>query len=97
MDVVGSCNVQLKNLVVDQAIEEFCPLFNSNGMSVGQLQVKIAWSDSKQDEIGYGTPMTRVWEVELYKKIAENLKQRGLNIDNSFNIFDQDNDGLISA
>ena len=55
-------------------MEGFYPLFNSNGMSVGQLQVKIGWTDSKQDEVRYGTPMTRVWELELYKKIADNLK-----------------------
>ena len=41
LDVIGTCRVQLKNLLQDQAVEGFYPLFNSNGVSVGQIQVKI--------------------------------------------------------
>jgi Ca2+-binding EF-hand superfamily protein len=58
--------------------------------------MRLAWRDSKADSIGYGTPLTTVWERDLYERIARNLTERGLTLNSAFHIFDQDNDGQIS-
>jgi hypothetical protein len=50
--------------------------------------MRLAWRDSKADSIGYGTPLTQVWERDLYERIARNLTERGLTLNSAFHVFD---------
>ncbi|CAG9333007.1 unnamed protein product [Blepharisma stoltei] len=95
-DIIGTAHVPLTALLLDTAIEGTYQLFNLRGQEAGGISLRIAWRDSKADQIGYGTPLTEAWEREAYERIAKALSARGLGLDSGFAIFDQDQNGLIS-
>ena len=95
-DVIGTAHIPLSSLLIDTAVDGQFPLYNQQGQNTGHIHVRIAWFDSKADSIGYGSPLTQVWERDVYERIARNLIERGLNLQSAFKIFDQDNDGQIS-
>ena len=95
-DVIGTGKVPLNALLLDTAVEGTYLLYNTRGVESGRVTLRIAWKDSKADEVGYGTPLTQVWEKEAYERIARALSSRGLGLESSFKVFDQDQDGLIS-
>jgi len=95
MDYVGSCQLPLSNLLISEPIQGYFPLYNKKGESAGSLQIRVYWEDSTSS-FG-GTPLTKVWEQEICRKIAGNLKQRGLTVESAYNIFDSNQDGYISA
>jgi protein fantom len=95
-DLIGTAKVPLNALLLDTAIEGTYLLYNLRGAEAGRLTLRIAWKDSKTDEIGYGTPLTQIWEKESYERIARALSARGLGLESGFKVFDQDQDGLIS-
>lgn len=95
-DILGTAKIPLSALLLDTAVEGTYMLYNFRGVESGKLAIRIAWRDSKADQIGYGTPMTQIWEKEAYERIAKALSSRGLGIDSGFRVFDQDQDGLIS-
>lgn len=96
-DVIGTAQVPLSALLLDTAIEGTFPLTNQRGLSAGSIQLRIGWRDSRVDNRNHGTPLTDVWEKEAYSRIAKSLSARGLTVESAFSIFDQDQDGLISA
>ena len=95
-DIIGTTKVPLSPLLLDTAIEGTYLLYNFRGAECGKITLRAEWIDSKVDQIGYGTPLTEVWEKEAYERIAKGLSSRGLGIESSFKVFDQDQDGLIS-
>ncbi|OMJ69796.1 hypothetical protein SteCoe_32381 [Stentor coeruleus] len=95
-DIIGTAKIPLNSLLLDTAIEGTYILYNFRGLESGKITIGIAWKDSKADQLGYGSPLTEVWEREVYERIAKSLSSRGLGLDSSFSIFDQDQDGLIS-
>lgn len=95
-DIIGTAKVPLNSLLLDTAIEGTYILYNFRGLEAGKITIGIAWKDSKADQLGYGSPLTEVWEREVYDRIAKALSSRGLGLDSGFSIFDQDQDGLIS-
>lgn len=96
-DVIGTARVPLSALLLDSAVEGTFPLTNQQGLSAGALQIRIGWRDSRVENRSSGTSLSEVWEKEAYSRIAKNLTARGLNVESAFSIFDQDQDGLISA
>ena len=95
-DVIGTAKVPLNALLMDTAIEGTYLLYNMRGQETGRITLRVAWKDSKVDELGYGTPLTEMWEREAYERIGKALSSRGLGLESGFKVFDQDQDGLIS-
>jgi len=96
-DIIGMVHIPLNPLLLDTAIEGNFSLYNSQGRQSGVLVMRITWQDSRVESLGYGTPLTKVWEREVFERIASNLLNRELTLEAAFNIFDQDQDGQISA
>lgn len=96
-DIIGMAHIPLNTLLLDTAIEGSFSLYNSQGRQSGVLVMRITWQDSRVESLGYGTPLTKVWEREVFERIAANLLNRELTLEAAFNIFDQDQDGHISA
>ena len=96
VDSLGSARVPLSSLLLDTAAEGTYPLFAEDGRETGAISLRVGWRDSAVDNYGYGTPLTQVWEEDAYERIASGLRDRGLDLKTAFNIFDQDQDGIIS-
>lgn len=95
-DIIGIAHVPLSSLLLDTAAEGSYTLYSTSGQPRGEISLRIAWRDSRADAYNYGTPLSQVWEKDIYERIARNLIERGLNMESSFSVFDQDQDGLIS-
>jgi Ca2+-binding EF-hand superfamily protein len=95
-DIIGVAHVPLSSLLLDTAAEGNYTLYSNAGQPKGEISLRIAWRDSRADTYNYGTPLSQVWEKDIYERIARNLIERGLNMESSFSVFDQDQDGLIS-
>ena len=95
-DLIGTCKIPLRGLLANDLIQGEFPIFNLKNEKVGSLVINIIW-----EEISLGNEMTMVKYEEIYEdkliiKLAESLKQKGLNIASAFNIFDIDNMNEIS-
>jgi Ca2+-binding EF-hand superfamily protein len=95
-DIIGTAKIPLSALLLDTSVEGTYILYSLRGQESGKITIRISWIDSKVDQIGYGTPLSQVWEREAYQRIAKALSSRGLGMESSFNVFDQDSDGLVS-
>ena len=73
-------------------------ILNSKNKKVGTLHIKVYWKDYKEpfrDRIE-DAEMTKNWEFQTTKKIADSIKVRELGLTAAFNIFDYDRDQEIS-
>lgn len=57
-DIIGTAHIPLTALLLDTAIEGTYQLFNLRGQEAGGISLRVAWRDSKADQIGYGSPLT---------------------------------------
>ncbi len=108
-DLIGVCRVPLNDLINNDTIQGPFPIFNVNNREVGQLVITIFWEEIKQndkDNVNYESTFktsnnallsdTKAFDDILIIKLANALKEKGLNVESAFNIFDQDNKGEIS-
>ena len=96
-DIIGMTHIPLNSLLMDTAIEGNFSLYNAQGRQSGTLVMRLTWQDSRVESLGYGTPLTKVWEREVFERISANLLTRELTLEAAFNIFDQDQDGIVSS
>ena len=97
-DLIGTCKIPLQGLLINDLIQGEFPIFNMKDEKVGTLVINIIW-----DEIVIGNDMNsrikyaeEIYDDQLVIKLAEALKQKGLNVDSAFNIFDIDRMNEIS-
>ena len=97
-DLIGSCKIPLRNLLVNDLIQGEFPIFNLKDEKVGTLVINIIWEEIViGNEMGTGIQYGKeIYEDDLIIKLAESLKQKGLNIESAFNIFDIDRMNEIS-
>ena len=97
-DLIGTCKIPLIGLLNNDLIQGEFPIFNLKDEKVGTLLINIIW-----EEIALGNEMMNsikfgdeIYDDQLIIKLAEALKQKGLNIESAFNIFDIDGMNEIS-
>ena len=108
-DLIGVCRVPLNDLLTNDEIQGPFPIFNVNNREVGQLVITIFWEEiiqNEKDNVSIGSTFkkssnvllgdTKAFDDLLIIKLANALKEKGLNVESAFNIFDQDNKGEIS-
>ena len=98
-DLIGTCKIPLIGLLNNDLIQGEFPIFNLKDEKVGTLLINIIW-----EEIALGNEMINsikygdeIYDDQLIINIAEALKQKGLNIESAFNIFDIDGMNEISV
>jgi hypothetical protein len=99
-DLIGTCKVHLKDLLIHDLIQNSFPIINRKGQISGNLVLNIFWEqisieeeNSNKQKLPYETKM---WEDTLIIKLANLLKNKALNLDSAFNLFDKDNKQAIS-
>jgi len=93
-DLMGVAKVPLSNLLLDMPVDGTFTLYGRDGRPAGVVVVEMHWQDMRS---AADSSKADVLERDLWQRIATNLKTRGLTIESAFNIFDQDQDGLVSA
>ena len=99
-DLIGICRIPLQGLLVNDLIQGEFPIYNMKEQRVGKLIVNIYWEEIKigstegvMNGVHYDT---NIYHDNLIVKLANALKEKGLNIESAFNIFDIDNRKEIS-
>ena len=95
-DIIGTCKIPLRGLLANDLVQGEFPIFNLKNEKVGSLVINIIWEEIN---IGNETNLVKyddISEDQLIIKLAEALKQKGLNIESAFNIFDIDGMNEIS-
>ena len=99
-DLIGICNIPLQGLLINDLIQGEFPIFNMKNQRVGKLAINIIWEEIK---VGINAELmnnlsykTNINQDNLVIKLANCLKDKHLNIDSAFNIFDIDNKNEIS-
>jgi hypothetical protein len=99
-DLIGICKVPLKDLLLHDLIQNSFPIYNKKNQISGNLVLNIFWEqitidedNSNKNKLPYET---KSWEDSMIIKLANLLKNKGLNIDSAFNLFDKDNKQAIS-
>lgn len=101
-DLIGICKVPLKDLLINDLIQNSFPIHNLKGQVSGELVLNIFWeqvaledehSASGKNQLPYET---KTWEDALVVRLADLLKHKGLNLNSAFEIFDRDNKQMIS-
>ena len=106
-DLIGVCKIPLNNLLLTDIVQGRFNIINSKGQNVGELVASIFWEEViQQDNLFSGTKNlrssgtmpyeTKAFEDELIRRLAEALKNKGLNLHSAFEIFDMDQKGEIS-
>ena len=93
-DLIGLAKVPLSNLLLDMPVEGTFTLYAPDGRPSGVVILEMHWQDMRS---AADSSKADILERDLWQRIATNLKSRGLTIESAFNIFDQDQDGLVSA
>ena len=96
-DLIGICRVPLKGLLNNGLVQGEFPIVNMKNEKVGILNLNIFWEEVNTKEEEEDLP----YETEAYKdalllKLAKALKEKGLNLDSAFNIFDMDKNNEIT-
>ena len=96
-DLIGICRVPLKGLLINSLVQGEFAIVNMNNEKVGMLNLNIFWEEVNTKEEEEDLP----YETEAYKdalllKLAKALKEKGLNLDSAFNIFDMDKNNEIT-
>jgi Ca2+-binding EF-hand superfamily protein len=99
-DLIGICNIPLQSLLINNLIQGEFPIFNMDNERVGKLAINIIWEEI---QIGINTGLlnslqfrTDFNQDNLIIKLANCLKEKALNIESAFNIFDIDKKNEIS-
>lgn len=97
-DLVGVCRVPLRDLIINDLIQNSFLIVNKKNQISGELFINIFWEqiayeNEEKSKIPYET---KAWEEGLVIKLADLLKHKGLNLNSAFEIFDQDNKHAIS-
>ena len=99
-DLIGICKVQLRGLILNNQIENKYPVLNEEGnTTMGYLSVNIVaeeiFLEDKKIKDGFDTKIIEGVDPLLIK-LASILRDKGLNMNSAFNIFDKDNEDQIS-
>lgn len=99
-DLIGICKVPLKDLLIHDLIQNSFPIYNKKGQISGNLVMNIFWEQLNIDEdssnINKLPYETKIWEDATIIKLANLLKNKSLNLDSAFCLFDKDNKQAIS-
>ena len=99
-DLIGICSIPLQGLLINDLIQGEFPIFNMNDQRVGKLVVNIIWEEIKvginEGLLSAMNYKTDIYHDNLILKLANALKEKGLNIESAFNIFDIDKKSEIS-
>ena len=96
-DLIGICRVPLKGLLINSLVQGEFAIVNMQNEKVGMLNLNIFWEEVNTKDEEEDLP----YETEAYKdalvlKLAKALKDKGLNLDSAFNIFDMDKNNEIT-
>ena len=100
-DLIGICRVKLRGLILNNKIEGKYPILNEEGtLNMGYLIVsmiaeEIILDDDKKIIEGFDSRVIEGIDPVLVK-LAALLRDKGLNMNSAFKIFDKDNEGQIS-
>ena len=99
-DLIGICSIPLQSLLINNLIQGEFPIFNMDNERVGKLAINIIWEEI---QTGINTGLlnslqfkTDINQDNLISKLANCLKEKALNIESAFNIFDIDKKNEIS-
>ena len=100
-DLIGICSIPLQGLLVNDLIQGEFPINNMKNQRVGKLVVNIIWEEIQvgvnQDMLSSMNYKTDILNQDnLILKLANALKEKGLNVESAFNIFDIDRKNEIS-
>ncbi len=100
-DLIGICSIPLQGLLVNDLIQGEFPINNMKNQRVGILIVNIIWeeiqvgvNEGMLSSMNYKTDIIN--QDNLILKLANALKEKGLNVESAFNIFDIDRKNEIS-
>ena len=101
-DLIGVCKVPLRGLILNNEISGQFVISNEEGnLKMGDLEVNIVAkeifldNDDKKNR-GLFDENTIIGVDPLLVRLAAFLRDKGLNMNSAFNIFDKDNEGQIS-
>ena len=100
-DLIGICKVQLRGLILNNKIEGKYAVLNEEGnttmgyLSVNIVAEEIFLDDEKKIKDGFDTKIIEGVDP-LLVKLASILRDKGLNMNSAFNIFDKDDEDQIS-
>ena len=100
-DLLGVCKVPLRDLIINDLIQNSFPIYNKKGQLSGELVLNIFWEQvSIEDDYNPNKSNlpyeAKSWEDALVIKLADLLKNKGLNLNSAFEIFDRDNKQCIT-
>ena len=97
-DLIGIAKVPLKDLILNNLIQNNFPIYNSNGQFAGELVLNVFWEQVAidSDENNKLPYEVKAWEENIVIQLADLMKHKGLNLNSAFEIFDRENKQLIS-
>ena len=99
-DLIGICSIPLQGLLINDLIQGDFPIYNMQNERVGKLIINIIWEEIKvginENLINSMQYKTDINQDNLILKLANALKEKGLNVESAFNIFDIDKKNEIS-
>ena len=102
-DLLGTAKLPLKELIRGNIIDETTTLYDPKGIASGIIKLKITTFEAQEERPsrretkgGTGMKLSTQYEEEILKKLCFSLKERRLDLDVAFRIFDLDHDSLIS-
>ena len=99
-DLIGIGKIGLKDLLIHDVIQGAIPLFNRKGALSGEIYINIFWETLKYDlspeKIITNTYETKAWNEKAVVMLADKMKSKKLDLNSAFEIFDRDEDQLIS-
>ena len=101
-DLIGICKIQLRGLILNNRIEGKFPITNEEGISTGGFLVVnivaeeiVLDSDDKKYKEKFDAKVIEGVDP-LLLRLAAVLRDKGLNMNSAFRIFDKDNEDQIS-
>ena len=99
-DLIGVCSIPLQGLLVNDLIQGDFPIYKQNER-VGKLIINIIWEEIKvginENLLNSMQYKTDINQDNLILKLANALKEKGLNVESAFHIFDIDKQNEISV
>jgi len=99
-DLIGVGKIGLKDLLIHDVIQGAIPIFNRKGALSGEIYINIFWETLKYDmtteKIIQNTYETKAWTEKAVGMLAEKMKAKKLDLNSAFEIFDRDEDQMIS-
>jgi hypothetical protein len=100
-DLIGICKVPLRDLIINDLIQNSFPIYNKKNQIAGEVVLNIFWEQVAIEEEGINNTdrlpyEAKTWEDALIIKLSELMKNKGLNLNSGFEIFDRDNKQCIT-